>query len=400
MTDEEFIRIHRNDDVHRLALTARRDSCDNMTAALTQIAALQTAERKIPSWAATQGITWGATTAMEQCSSEATARYKAALVRRLTRERRLTSRVTLVDLTGGLGVDFSFMARETHSATYVERDARLCSIAEANFRALGIDETSVVCATAEQYLATMKPCTIAYMDPSRRTAGGRRAYAIADCSPDAAALAPLLRQKADIAIVKLSPMLDIHKAAKDMGEGVSEVHIVEADGECKELLLLLRRDATAQQRIVCARCSPQQHNILATIEPETRNEEAPTASPSGKKYLYEPSPSLMKAACFAHIARRYGAAMVAANSHLFVADAPIEGFPGRAFRIRSVVAMAKKERKTALAGIAKANIAVRNFPLSAEALRRILSLDDGGDTYIFGTTTASGRHILIVAERQ
>ena len=233
--------------------------------------------------------------------------------------------------------------------------------------------------------------------------------AIADCTPDAAALRPLLTAKAAVVMVKLSPMLDWHKAVADMHGAVTEVHIVATGGECKELLLVMTAGGCGDVRLVCA----NDDAVFATTEQATRmpcpraagdwaaaaTDGSPTVSADEPLWLYEPNAAVMKAGAFGAVAEAFGLEAVAANSHLFVSRRQVDGFPGRRFRVEAVCGMNKKVLRKRLAGISKANVAVRNFPLTAEALRRRLALTDGGDTYIFGTTTAAKSHVIMVGKR-
>ena len=225
----DFINEHADDDVRQLALRGTKNPDVDLTFALEQIAGRQAARRKLPTWAATTGIVYPPHLSMEQCSSEQTARYKAKLAGRGKR---------IVDLTGGFGVDFSFMAQGFSHAVYVERQANLCEIARQNFEVLGLVQAEVVCADSTDYLQTMSHADVIYIDPARRDNHGGRTYSISDCTPDVIALKQLLMEKADQVVIKLSPMLDWRKAISDLGEShVQEVHIVSVGNECKELSL-------------------------------------------------------------------------------------------------------------------------------------------------------------------
>lgn len=419
MTTQEFISIHADDDVRRLALQAARWPDVDMPYALDQIAGRQTARRKLPSWAAVDGMHYPPRISMEQCSSEPAARYKAALVARLLGSAGVArSEATLADLTGGFGVDFSFLAPLFGRALYVERNEHLCSVASHNFNRLALTHATVTCAQAEDILQQMPRQTVIFLDPARRDSHGSKTVAIADCTPDAAALMPLLAAKARFVVIKLSPMLDWHKAVCDLGGVVVEVHIVSVDGECKELLLVAdtSREAEEAVDVVCADVSSHAKSALPVAEntlPAVQTF-AFTTAPSGTLppqgvpvaplpqppfYLYEPGAAVMKAGCFGILARHYSLSAVAANSHLFFSGAMCADFPGRRFTVYAVTTMNRRLLRAALDGVQKANVAVRNFPLSADALRRRLKLADGGDTYIFATTAADGTHVLLLARK-
>lgn len=381
----DYIRNHADDDVRQLALRGTRDQEVDLVFALDQIAGRQAARRKLPSWAAIDGMTYPPHLSMEQCSSEQTARYKAGIIRGGNR---------LVDLTGGFGVDFSFMARGFAEAVYVERQEGLCDIASANFQLLGLEQAQVVCGDGTFFLRDMKPADVIYLDPARRDLHGGRTYALSDCTPDVLALRDLLLEKADRVLLKLSPMLDWRKAVSDVGEQyVREVHIVSVGNECKELLLLLQRGEGFQ--LVCV-------NDDCVFRVGAQVEDQPQEYCDDNKtyrYLYEPNASIMKAGCFAQVGRRFGVSQIAANSHLFVSVDMVSNFPGRLFQIDAVTSMNKRELKESLQGVSQANITVRNFPLSVADLRKRLKLSEGGSVYIFATTLASGDRVLFICHK-
>ena len=412
----EFIRRHADDDVKALALKAHGVEGVDLRCALDQIAGRQTARQKLPAWAAIDGIVYPPHISMEQCSSEATALYK----QNLTKDISLTSHPSpltsiMVDLTGGFGVDFSFMARNFSKAIYVERQRHLCDIARENFQLLGIKQAEVVCGEAEAYLETMPHADLIYLDPARRDATGARTFAISDCTPDAVSLRNKLLNKADRILLKLSPMLDWRKAVSDLGEeNVSEVHIVSVNNECKELLVVMMAEETAEVKVVGVDIEVrgekrEVREITFEVFLEGRGKRVEHSStfyplPSTlpkipSTLLYEPNSSIMKIGCFDEIAERFGVCQVANNSHLFLSDHEVEDFPGRSFDIVATTTMNKRELKAALADVKSANIAVRNFPLSVAELRKRLKLKDGGDTYIFATTDADNQHILYICKK-
>lgn len=409
MNTEEFIMLHRNDDVRTLALKAAGTEGIDLGYALNQIAGWQTARKKLPQWAADSGIKYPPHISMEQCSSEQTATYKANIAQRLINKLQdggtdAGTGTTLVDLTGGFGVDFSYIARRFSRAVYIEQQSHLCDIARHNMSCLGISQAEVMCGDSTQIIASMGHVTMVYADPARRDSHGGRTFAISDCTPDTTTLKDMLLRKADFIMIKLSPMLDWRKAAADMGSCVGEVHIVSTGNECKELLLVMSKRYSGIETIYCINddttfdFAPDE--AAALPQPYGAPSDGGDCAPEPAAYLYEPNASLMKAGCFSLISRRYGIRQISRDSHLFVSSRAVADFPGRPFKVRAVTSMNKSELKKALAGIAKANIAVRNFPMTADALRKKLKLKDGGDTYIFGTTENDGRHTLFICEKQ
>lgn len=430
MTTSEFVKQFRQADPRKLALQASRYPDVDMPYALNQIQGWQTALRKLPSWAACDGVVYPPHLNMEQCSSEATARYKQQVARRWAERIPNASRTSMTDLTGGFGVDFSFTSRCFDCATYVERNASLCDVVGANLPRLGIRNAQVECAEAEAVLEQMEPQTMIFLDPARRDEHGAKTVLIADCTPDVCQLLPSLMQKSQFVMLKLSPMLDWHKAIVDLDGKVREVHIVSADGECKELLLVLAPDGKPEVQVFCVdiqsrpdsegqyprsefvysiggEAEPQPTNSTFNIQNSklpsatnlTLNIEHLTLNINNSKFLFEPNASVMKAGCFDEIARAYGVSAISRNSHLFLSDHETDGFPGRTFAIDAVTTINKRQLRQTLSGMKQANIAVRNFPLSVAELRKRLKLSDGGDTYIFATTTSEGDHILMLTHK-
>lgn len=435
MTTSEFILQHRLSNPRDLALQARRYPDVDMPYALNQIQGWQTARQKLPSWAACDGVVYPPHLNMEQCSSEPTARYKQQVVRRwLARlgAGQGGAATSMADLTGGFGVDFSFTSRCFASATYVERNAALCDVVRGNLPCLGISNAQVMCAEAEDCLATMPQQTMLFLDPARRDEHGAKTVLIADCTPDVCHLLPLLMSKARFVMLKLSPMLDWHKAIVDLQGTVREVHIVSVGGECKELLLVLSAlDAAASSadmpcngveagvRVCCvdimakadAEGEYKRSEFCYTIggaadnppTPSTLNSQLSTLNPQlptlNSQFLLEPNASIMKAGCFAELGKAYGIRAISSNSHLFLSTDRVEDFPGREFVVEAVTTLNKRQLKQTLGSLQQANISVRNFPMSVAELRKRLKLRDGGDTYIFATTTSDGERVLIVGHK-
>lgn len=305
----------------------------------------------------------------------------------------------MTDLTGGFGVDFSFTSCAFASATYVERNEQLCRMVEHNLPLLGIDNAKVVCADAVDYLSTLDTPTMIFLDPARRDQHGAKTVMLADCTPDVVQLLPQLLKKSRFTMLKLSPMLDWHKAVEDLQGTVREVHIVSVGGECKELLLVLSKEIESELRVFCADLEAGGTSLFVYAPGASSPAPNSKLKTQNSKFLYEPNASIMKAGCFDELAAAYGVSPVSRNSHLFLAEQPVDGFPGRAFSIERVTTLNKRELRQALAGIEKANIATRNFPLSVAELRKRLKLKDGGDVYIFATTTAEGEHVLLISHK-
>lgn len=465
----DFIRQHQDEDVRQLAFLGSKNSDVDMPFALDQIRGRQMARTKLPRWAGLDGIIYPPHISMEQCSSEVTAMYKAELAARLLNSEicefatkgtvvpKFTKNddtlgkqenVSFLDMTGGFGVDFSYIAAQLGvNSMYVERQAHLCEAAKENFERLGLKNAIVkngdgvevlhgfsTC-DADSQISKEMPLRLIFIDPARRDDAGNKVVSLQDCTPDVTLLQDEMLEKSDFVIIKLSPMLDWHRAVSEL-KCVREVHIVSTGNECKELLLVLSSsfgkktkssaeadedkasetdDETSHLKIYCINDNQVMSydetdksvvSIASGIEcgivglEKCSNEENDLPQDGSKSlYLYEPNASLMKAGCFGVISSRYGVKMLAKNSHLFVSEDPVADFPGRSFRIKAVSSFNKKDLKRQLSGITKANIATRNFPLSVTELRKRLKLKDGGDTYIFATTLSDESHVLFICEK-
>lgn len=328
-----------------------------------------------------------------------------------------------VDLTGGFGVDFSYIAsRLGVKSMYVERQAHLCEAAKENFGRLGLknaivkngdgievlhsfaskkeaaasDSLGITEDQSQSLLKTNLGLKLIFIDPARRDDAGNKVVSLKDCTPDVTLLQEEMLSKADYVIIKLSPMLDWHRAVSELN-CVQEVHIISVNNECKELLLVLSARNMGNLRIYCV--NDAQSFVCDESDMETSSVKIAPSTLEEMQYLYEPNASLMKAGCFGVLSGRYDARMLSKNSHLFVSMAPIEAFPGRSFRIIAISSFNKKELKRHLSGITKANIATRNFPLSVAELRKRLKLKDGGETYIFATTLSDESHVLVITEK-
>ena len=432
---QDFICQYQDDDVRQLAFLGSKYPEVDMPFALDQIRGRKMARVKLPRWASLEGIIYPPHISMEQCSSESTALYKAELAARLLglpasssgTEMKAENEIEFVDLTGGFGVDFSYIAaRLGVKSMYVERQAHLCEAAKENFGRLGLknaivkngdgievlhsfhpkkkdaasadDSLGITYDQPRSLLKTNLGLKIIFIDPARRDDAGNKVVSLKDCTPDVTVLQEEMLSKADYVIIKLSPMLDWHRAISELNH-VREVHIISVNNECKELLLVLSaRNMGENLRIYCI--NDAQSFVCDELDMESSQVKIAPSTLEEMQYLYEPNASLMKAGCFGVLSGRYDARMLSKNSHLFVSREPIAAFPGRSFRIIAVSSFNKKELKRHLSGITKANIATRNFPLSVAELRKRLKLKDGGETYIFATTLSDESHVLMITEKK
>ena len=387
-----FIEENARADVRSLALQAKKYPKVDMAMAVVQIAGRQIAEAKVPTWYRTEGLLYPKHLSMEQCSSEATAIYNAGLV----------EGETFADLTGGFGIDCSFLSRKFKKADYVERQAELCELAKHNFPLLGLN-IDVHNEDGVEYLKRMQPVDCLFLDPARRDGHGGKTVAISDCEPDVSALEELLVEKARKVMVKLSPMLDLALALKDL-KHVCEVHIVSTDNECKELLLILQKEtASLEVSIHCinslgALNGYRIYQEYAFTQEQERTSDCPLTH-EVEAYLYEPNASIMKAGAYRSLTQAYPVKKLHPSSHLYVSPHFIEDFPGRKFQVEAVSGFGKKELKTFLQGMEKANLTIRNFPSSVAELRKRLKLKEGGDDYLFATTLADESKVIIKCKK-
>ena len=326
----------------------------------------------------------------------------------LADEHLVDEKRILVDLTGGMGVDTAFLSDNFDKAYYVEMQEELCEIAKHNFKILN-KNIEVVNDNAEHFLTICDKVDCIYLDPARRDEYGRKMVSLHDCSPDVAELHDILLEKAKTVIVKLSPMLDIDIVKKEL-KNIKEIHVVAVRNECKELVVILGQQTTdnGQQTLPMAHGSQlkaidlrEGWNVAFTEDEEL--EAQWTLADNVGKYLYEPGTACMKAGCFKLLSQKYNLDKLHRNSHLYTSDELVSDFPGRIFEVINVVPFDKKTKKeissicqqttdnrqqtdsklTALSSKLKASVTVRNFPLSAEELKKNLGLQDGNDFYIF-----------------
>ena len=367
---------------------------------------------KLPSWAENMSILFPVKISLEQCSSEATAIYKAGLVRG----------ESLVDLTGGFGVDCSFLSRNFTSVDYVEQNEELCQIAEHNFAALGLN-IRVNNAESVDFLKKMPFVDCIYIDPARRDVKGKKTADLSLCSPNLLEIRDILLEKCNTLLIKLSPMFDISSALEVFPE-CKQVHVVSVKNECKELLLLVEGGFCGETEIVCVdldelgvrnfAVSESNVQFTETLPNESKiaegNEEPGITSVASnlkkekgeiisysfpKSYLYEPNASIMKAGLFKTVANKYNVQKLHPSTHLYTSEELVPNFPGRSFEIKRVTKVQKKK----IQDIEKANLSTRNFPGNVADLRKKLKLKDGGDTYIFACTLNDNSKVLIVCNK-
>ena len=460
INDKDFIKKHLKDDVNKLALSKFPEGVDKQFV-IRQIQARQVLSKKLPSWAENDELIFPKKLSLEQCSSELTAKYKASLSMKmhetisvescgLVEEKRFSvdscelveekefsvdscglveekefsadscelveekgfrvdscglvdKERVLVDLTGGMGVDTAFLSDNFDKTFYVEMQEELCEIAKHNFKVLN-KNIEVVNDNAEHFLTICDEVDCIYLDPARRDEYGRKMVSLHDCSPDVVELHDLLLEKAKRVLIKVSPMLDIEMVKKELKD-ISVIHVVAVRNECKEILICLQTTDNSSQLVAT---DLREGWNFTFFEEEELNAQWTLADGVGK-YLYEPGVACMKAGCFKLLSQRYALDKLHRNSHLYTSDELISDFPGRVFEVLDVFPFDKKTKKeitsllsqepTAKSQQPKASVATRNFPLSADELRKNLGLQDGSEFYIFGTTMKGEKKIVILTKK-
>lgn len=438
----DFIRKHAQDDVRKLALKRPTNPNVDLKEALVQIEGYQTARKKLPLWVENPQLVYPPRISMEQCSSETTALYKQQVVRRLLQSQN--GPLSMADMTGGFGIDFSYLAPLFDRAYYIEQQEILCRIAQHNLKVLGLKQAEVLHGDGVERMPEQAPLTLVFIDPARRDQQGKKTVALSDCTPDLSAIQERIRSCSRFCMAKLSPMLDIHQALQEL-KGVSEVHVVSVDNECKELLLILASGetenttgiATAKKRqetdgnlasetdkteevaanklesasttsksernavnkpeeirICCINLQKgEQQTFEYTAQEEATAEAVYTDQPGA--YLYEPNTSLLKAGAYKCLCARFGVRKLHPNSHLYTSDTPCADFPGRRFRVTGSRTFSKQDLKQIARDIPQANITIRNFPSTVQELRKKLKIKEGGDRYLFATTLKNEQHIIL-----
>ena len=367
---------------------------------LQQVDGYQRTKEKLPTFAEMKDWWYPVRLSCEQCSSEATARYKSMLLPTLP--------FSLTDLTGGYGVDTYFMSEHATQAHYVERNEDLCKIVEHNFQTTR-PQVHIHNTDAIHYLQDMPSCDVIYLDPARRDQHGGKVFRLEDCEPNVVDILPTLREKSKLIIIKLSPMLDITQALHSL-EGTWDVHIVAVKNEVKEVLLVscfdryhsdtttegYRRDNEGKvytTNIITLSDTPIAFSFTRCEEREAQckhydasREEliAPGA------YIYEPNAAIIKAGAFKLVAQRYGLCKMAPNTHLYLSTQLIEDFPGRVWQIlESNIKDAKNTH---------ASILTRNYPLTPEQLRKKLKIKENDTHTIIGARLGE-KPTLFMAKR-
>ncbi|MDD2438576.1 MAG: SAM-dependent methyltransferase [Massilibacteroides sp.] len=385
-----FIEEQAESDTNRLLLDAARYPEIDIPFVVDQILSRKKIREKLPSWYANKALVFPTSLAAEQCSSERTALYKQRLIR---------PGEHVCDLTGGLGVDTFAFSRKARQVTYIERFERYADTARTNFQTLGSANITVMQGDGTELVSSLVGIDTFYLDPARRGEGNKRVFALSDCEPDLTLLLPRLFERAPRVIVKISPMADIDHTLTLLPD-TTEVHVVAVRNECKELLFVMERSMKRKEvPIVCAHLKSGNDEDCFVFTTSEERTIVPVYAQKPENYLYEPNASLLKAGAFKLLTERYPVRKIQVNSHLYTSNRLILDFPGRIFCVEAVLPFSSSLAKRIAKEIPQANITVRNFPLSAEALRIKTRIKDGGNTYLFATTLSDGERVLIQTKK-
>lgn len=379
----EFINRQLNSTAADLMLQASKYPNWNMKAIAQQLVGKQIAKNKLPSWFSNDNVLYPVRLSMEQCSSEITARYKANILQNGKG----------IDLTGGFGVDTNLFAQHNESVIYCERNEELALIAKNNFNAF--NQTNCIVEVGDAICNFKKQSKLdwIFVDPARRK-NTQRVYRLEDCEPNVITLQQLFFEKANLVLIKAAPLLDIKQTLYDLSS-VKEVHIISVNNDCKEVLYLLEKNYSQEPEIICVNLKNDIKEEFHFNYIQESNAENEFSLPL--EFLYEPNASIMKSGAFKIIAVKYNLKKLHKNSHLYTSINLVPKFPGRSFKIKSVITPDKKSLNKQVNG--KANLACRNFPQKIDVLKKKLKLKDGGSDYVFATTLLDDKAKMILCKK-
>ncbi|MDX1327592.1 MAG: class I SAM-dependent methyltransferase [Arenibacter sp.] len=345
-----------------------------------QIEAKNRCRKKLPTWFNTPLIYYPEKLNLEQTSSEDTAQYKA----------EIASGKSLLDLTGGLGVDSYFFSLKNSQILHCEINPKLAEIAAYNFKILGRKNIETYVGDG---LDLLKKSEVffdwIYVDPSRRNESKGKVFLLADCLPNIPENLALLFSSANNIMIKTAPLLDITAGISELNS-VKEIHIVAVKNEVKELLWILEKGYQGEIEIKTVNLTSNNKEIF-----HFSLDNAATSTPTYSEpldYLYEPNSAILKSGGFNIVAETFGVNKLHQHSHLYTHNKHID-FPGRHFKIETTIPYNKKALNAL--GIKKANITTRNFPVSVSELRKKFKIKDGGEVYLFFTTNSEGKKIVV-----
>lgn len=368
---QQYIVEHLKSDTVRLLFKKSKFQGISQQEIVEQIESKAKSEKKLPSWFSAKGIYYPNKLNISQTSSEITANYKAQLV----------SGKTLIDLTGGFGVDTFAFSKKVEKVIYVEQNEELSKIAAHNFNKLNAVNIDVKNNNGSILLENDNTkYDWIYVDPSRRSEAKERVFLLKDCSPDIILNLESYFKRTNNILIKTGPLLDITSGLNDL-ENVKEVHVVAFDNEVKELLWVLKKGFTGRTLIKTINLTKTKEQRFTFYFDDEQKGTSTYSEPLS--YLYEPNAAILKSGAFTQLGKKLGLFKLHKHSHLYTSDKPID-FPGRIFRINKTMPISKKNM--AVYKNAKANITTRNFPLSVASIRKTYKIKTGGEVYLFFTT--------------
>ncbi|WP_435412544.1 class I SAM-dependent methyltransferase [Psychroserpens mesophilus] len=377
---QTFINSHLNDDLTILLLKGQQIRGVSMKAIVEQIEAKQKSKHKLPTWFQTEGIYFPNKLNIEQTSSETTAKHKAELI----------SGNTIIDITGGFGIDCYYFSKQFSKVIYCEINKELSAIVAHNAQVLKAKSIDFV---PEDGIAFLKKSIDyfdwIYIDPSRRHDQKGKVFFLEDCLPNVPEHLDMLFTKTDQIMVKTSPLLDLSIGLKEL-KNVATLHIVSVKNEVKELLWILKKGYSDAIKICTVNITNDNKEQFDFFLDDEQHAEPSYSKPL--TYLYEPNVAIYKSGAFKLVASKLGVSKLHNNSHLYTSDQLIN-FPGRRFRIDNELPYHRKRLKKELT--TKANITSRNFPETVQSIRKKLNIKEGGHTYLFFTTNLSNEKIVL-----
>lgn len=380
---QKFISEHLNDDLSKLIFKGSPFDSITVQELAEQIVSKKKSEHKLPTWFTTENIYYPNKINIEQTSSEITAKYKSDLI----------SGTSFIDITGGFGIDDYYFAKKFSSGVHCELNSELSAIAQHNFEQLGVSNVEFIKGNGVEYI--LKNDTLydwIYSDPSRRNESKGKVFLLADCLPDIPSNLDELFHKTDHILLKLSPVLDITSALNEL-KYTKEIHIVGVNNEVKELLFILQKGFIGNPAVKTVNISKKKTEYFDF----NYREESPVSYSNPKTYLYEPNTAILKSGGFSQVSTQLGVDKLHQHSHLYTSSQLIE-FPGRSFKIEAVLPYDKKKLKQLIPS-KKANITVRNFPETVQQIRKKTGFKDGGEYYLFFTTSEAEKKIVILCEK-
>jgi len=386
---EKFIQENLHESLEKVIFKVRDQLAVDPDFVIAQINGRKKVQKKVPSWAVVQGLQFPSVLSFEQCSSESTARYKAALIQGQS----------MLDLTGGFGVDSFFLSKNFTQVDYVEKNEALLALVKENFECLKATNITLHLGDGIAFLDQQKEkVDWIYVDPSRRNVEKGKVFLMEDCEPDMVAHLALFLSKAHRLLIKFSPMLDLEEIIKKL-PGVSKIIVLSVKNECKELLVQVDGVERSRRAIILEAVDIHMENqqaIFTSNAEERNNTKAIFGDP--QTYIYEPNKAILKAGLQNHLAESLQLKKLAANSNFFSSDKLVNTFPGRIFLKKDKTKGKEKWlRKHLLDG--KANVIARNYPLNAAQIYQRFKIVPGGTNYLLATTLENGEKIILVCER-